>query len=56
MTSSGVSEMDEKELLDAARGGNDDAFRLLVERHRAELHGHCYRMLASVHDLSLIHI
>jgi RNA polymerase sigma-70 factor (ECF subfamily) len=50
MTSSGVSEMDEKELLDAARGGNDDAFRLLVERHRAELHGHCYRMLASVHD------
>src|SRR6185295_16998372 len=37
-------------LLDAARRGDEAAFEQLVAPHRAELHAHCYRLLASVQD------
>src|SRR3954471_2019430 len=37
-------------LLTAARGGDEAAFEQLVGPHRAQLHAHCYRMLASAPD------
>jgi RNA polymerase sigma-70 factor (ECF subfamily) len=42
--------LDERELLAAARRGDEEAFRHLVDAHRAGLHAHCYRMLGSLHD------
>jgi len=42
--------MEESDLLEAARQGDEDAYAALVDTHRAALHAHCYRMLGSVPD------
>jgi RNA polymerase sigma-70 factor, ECF subfamily len=42
--------LQERRLLVAARDGDQDAYRHLIQQYRSELLAHCYRMLGSLQD------
>jgi RNA polymerase sigma-70 factor (ECF subfamily) len=44
------AETGEDAVVSAARAGDESAFAVLVERHRRELHVHCYRMLGNFEE------
>jgi RNA polymerase sigma factor (sigma-70 family) len=45
-----MTDVDHDPLVAAAKAGDEAAFATLVERHRRELHVHCYRMLGSFEE------
>jgi RNA polymerase sigma-70 factor (TIGR02960 family) len=45
-----MSNVEQDAFVAAAKAGDESAFATLVERHRRELHVHCYRMLGSFEE------